>query len=393
MLVDMLQDDTDSLMSYNTKQQVLVKDRLLGFCEKLVQACVAFYVLIYVFMIREGYMEYENAKGITLAYPNGDAVSTGTGGAMHTRAFSTEDIVHPFLENGNVFVTTRLEIQTQSRGVCEDTLLPCHDVADCSKDVGASCSENGFCVEPSWCSPPDKQPEVYKLETDKLRLWVKSSIAFTTLVKKKTIVYSNKMDLPLQYPEPGFNTFNVKDILLMCEPPVRFEEVSELGAAVEVMMYWKCNVDGPFGCTPDVSARRIDSLFDADNIGFTFQSTDKLPDGRRRHEVRRGIRIYFKTSGRGGKMSMNAFVLKASTGASLLVLAPIITDFIMLRFLKFSVKYRARKYIYSQDFSDFWEELEAMEGSAEVDESKAEDLEDQEHEQEDEEWRNKMDQD
>lgn len=391
-VLDFLQQDTDHLLAYNTKQQVLIKDRMLGFTEKFVQACVAFYVIFFVFVVNEGYLEYENARGNLLTSASGSMVAQSNSGTMKTMFFSSEDITYPGLENGNVFLATRVDVVNEKKGVCEDTSMPCNTADDCSKDQGATCSENKFCVEKSWCPEPGELPEVYKMPTDKMRIWAKSSISFVQLHKGKTLFFSNIVDKPTQYPQPGFNTFTLRDILLLCNPPVRFEEVSELGAAIEVLFYWDCKVDNPFGCHPTVFARRIDSLLDTDNIGYAYKTAQEIGDGLRRTEHRKGIRLFFKSVGRGAKVSLSAMILKASTGASLLALAPIITDFIMLRALKLSRKYLARKYVYSQDFSDIWDELDALAVAGKLLGDKQEEegkqaVEDAEMDQEDETWR------
>merc|ERR1719375_1464618 len=101
--------------------------------------------------------------------------------------------------------------------------------------------------------------------------------------------------------------------------------------------------------------------------------------------------MMFRSVGQGKKISINVCILKMSTSASLLVLAPIIADFMMLQFFKDKKKFRARKFNHTQDFSDFFDNVQDKLDSLQDDEG--EDLEDQLYEQEDEEWKRNMEED
>merc|ERR1719359_1018289 len=116
--------------------------------------------------MNEGYFEYEHAKGNMLVSSSGSLVASSNSGALKTLYFSPEDVTHPGLENGNVFITTRVEVAREKRGVCEDMHMPCSTADDCSKSQGATCSENKLCMEQSWCPVQGEIPEVYKLQSD-----------------------------------------------------------------------------------------------------------------------------------------------------------------------------------------------------------------------------------
>lgn len=389
-ILGVLQEDSDKLLSYHTKQQVNVLDRSLGIINYMIQVGVMIYVVGFVFIYDQGYLEAEQSRGLISTQANGEAVSVSTG-TMRSRFFANEEITYPTLEQGNVFVATRVEVTDENRGVCEDVNSVCASDADCTPDIGATCTENGMCLEPSWCpAVEDAVPEVFKLETSGFRIWVKSSILFDRIAHGK--IYATDMSQPILYPEPGFNTFTVRDLLLLCDPPVRYEEVSELGAAIEVQFVWTCNIDNPFPCVPTIEARRIDVLLSETEIGFKFKKKMDLGEDSRRLETRHGIRFYFKTVGTGKKFSVSAMIFKISTGIALLGFSPIIADFMMLNCFKLSKKYEARKYIYSQDFSEYFESLEAQgKTGSKVDDEDDDDEDDEEENDEDEEWRRRMD--
>lgn len=361
-LLDTIQGDPDRQFAYNTRQQVAIRDMFLGLIEKSVQFTVVVYVFFGVLLYFEGYLEFEHAQGALAVQLSGSAVATSTG-KMRSHYFSAEELTYPYIENQNVFVATRIDVAEQKRCVSEDPAFPCLTDADCSKDIGAACSENKLCVEPTWCTPGETQAiEAYKLDgVQHLRMWMKSTISFPQL--DKNVKFTSKMDAPVMYPRPGFNTVTVKDLLLLCEPPVRFEEISELGAAIEVQLHWPCQLDRAklFGCTPEVRTRRIDSILDPENIGFGYQRIvgDLGPDARLL-EKRRGIRFYFSSTGHGSQFSFSIVIFKISTGMALLNFAPVITDIMMLKVFKLKQKYYARKYDVTEDFSKAAELIEKM---------------------------------
>jgi hypothetical protein len=348
------------------------------------------YIIGYVFVYEEGYLKKETSQGLAVTAVSGDVVADGQSGDS-SLYFSADDLVYPGLENGNVFVTTKLQIQKQKRGVCEDQTMQCATTDDCSKDVGAECTSNRFCKEPSWCD--EGKAQVYKLQSDTTQMWVKSAIQFSTDTNIPAF-YSNEMETPIMYPAANFNTFSVRDLLQACDPPVQFEEISELGAAIEVQFTWNCQVDSVRGhCQPVINARRVDSLFDSSSIGFGFSHAeygvgDQDPDFRTKM-TRSGVRFYFRTMGNGRAVDPSEIIFKLSTGGALIGFAPIIADVIMLNCFKLSKKYRARKYEVTEDLGDYFEEAKsgldlkdqlAAEIAQMYDEGEDDDYDDEEHE-------------
>lgn len=351
-MMDLLKEDVDRLLSYNTKRQVNILDRWLGLTNIFLQLSIVSYIVIYVFLIKKGYLEYEQAFGVATTSVSGDVLGMSAGSTEY-RYFSADELVYPPLENGNVFITTKLDIYEQTRRVCEDVTMPCYSDDDCSVVVGGKCTENGLCEEPSWCS--DGQPESFSLDTGLFQVWIRSGIQF--MHDRDKIFGAAKHRKPILYdPEDkgtGFNTFTVRDLLQFCDPPVRFEEVSELGAAIEVQIGYHCNVNAPVeDCHEEIHARRVDALFDENNIGFTFAYPEYTSATTRRLHDLRGIRLYVRTVGTGYFTSIPVTVMMLSTGIALLGFAPVLTDKIMLSFFPRKEKYAARKYEKSPDFSE-----------------------------------------
>jgi hypothetical protein len=310
------------------------------------------YIVGYMFIYKKAYLEYEQAKGAVTTHVFGDALSTSTGKPA-TRYFSTEEITYPGLENGNVFVTTRQTVHRQMRGFCEDPTTPCISDAECTIGGEGHCSSNGLCVEHSWCDQEEK-PEIYELDTASLQIWTRSSVQFLKISPER--VFSNDGNTPA--PTRGINTFSVSELLMKCEPsPVRYEEVAELGAAIEVTFVWDCDIKSK--CEPSIRVRRLDTIFDPDAIGFGFSFPEYVDDDHRLRNEVRGIRIFFKTFGTGKRFSVAATITKASMGASLIALARLVADLLMTKVFFLRSKYKARKYENTPDFSEYMEEVNA----------------------------------
>ena len=198
--------------------------------------------------------------------------------------------------------------------------------------------------------------ETYELDAvADLAIWIKSSIQFVGMAPAK--IWSTEMDHA--YPEPGYNLFTVRDLLLLCEPtPVRFEEISKLGAAIEVQFLWNCHIDND-KCKPEVKVRRLDTLFDEAQFGYFFDDAEYISDDERYLKKNNGVRIFIRTVGVGHRLSVIKLVMKASTAGTLLTVAPLIADLLMLQVLALRKRYFARKYEVSPDFSEYQEQLEA----------------------------------
>jgi hypothetical protein len=345
--------DYDKTLSYNTRQQLRIQDRYLGCLYYFITGLIVTYILVFVFVIDKAYNVYEEAEGSIATEVSGDAYGVSGESTEGARYFSAEDLTHPGLEAGTVFVSTRQKIFNQKRGVCEDRTKPCEIDEDCTKFLSGTCSEKGFCLEQSWCNVED-EPQSYEMDVSNVKIWRKSNVHFVQLAPEN--IYSTE-DNHGGYPTEGYNMFSVRELLNLCEPvPVRYEEVSELGAAISVQFAWNCDVEKP-RCTPEVTAKRVDVLFDKKNIGYSFTFAEYKSDDERLLYMVQGVRIYFATVGRGRKVSIVAALFAISTTTGLLGIANIFSDLIMIRFMSKGKTYRARKYDQSPDFSNAIDEL------------------------------------
>mmetsp|Transcript_76907 Transcript_76907/g.135489 ORF Transcript_76907/g.135489 Transcript_76907/m.135489 type:complete len:386 (+) Transcript_76907:78-1235(+) len=343
-------EDPDKMFSYSTKQQVEVRNKWIGLIQYTLQTAMVVYIVFGIFIYSQGYLDYEPSRGATATHVHGEVLAASSG-KVGSRYFSAEEITYPGLENGNVFVTTKSVVTRQKRGVCEDKMMPCTEDSDCHAEVQGLCT-NGFCVESSWC-PTEDQDEIYELDVADLSIWVKSSIQFVGMAPNK--IWSTEIDHA--YPEPGYNLFTVRELLLKVEPtPVRFEEIRDLGATIEVQFIWNCQVTDET-CKPEVKVRRLDILFDADQFGYFFNHAEYISEDERYLNQVHGVRIFLRTVGSGKRLNLVKLIMKASTAGTLLTIAPLIADLLMLQVFAQAKKYFARKYEISPDFSEYMDQL------------------------------------
>lgn len=355
-MTDLMGGDPDQMLAYHTQMQVNILDSRLGLMNTVLQIGVAVYVA-YDLYFNEGYYQYEASRGVAITHNSGDAYVASKGKPGH-RYFSADEIGIPGLENGNRFVATKITVRKQKRSVCEDPEKKCKSNSDCSFQVGGVCTPNGVCEEPSWCNVADPAnpmgTEIYDIPSSEHLIWVKSAIQYLQIAPDRLV--HSEMTKPIRYPADNFNMFTLKDILDLCYPKVHFEEVSQLGAAIEVQFIYDCVVNSKLEhCRPRVSARRLDSLFvtpEFQDIGFGFNKAYYFADGQERELLEvRGIRLYFRAVGTGREISPIVLMMRFSTGLALLGIATVLTDVIMLRFMSLKAKYFARKYLESEDFS------------------------------------------
>merc|ERR1719468_827921 len=68
--------------------------------------------------------------------------------------------------------------------------------------------------------------------------------------------------------------------------------------------------------------------------------------------------MFFRTVGCGAMHDTNAAILKFATTTSLVVLAPMIADLLMLHLFAYRKRYRARKFDESPDFSSLVKKID-----------------------------------
>ena len=121
--------DLDELFSYQTKKEVRMLDRRLGYLCWGIRLLVWGYIIGFVFVANEGYTQQEVSHGHVLTQVEGSTFSMSKGVA---RSWDAIDASRPSLENGALFLATQvLHTQHQTMDNCTTPSKKCSLDADC----------------------------------------------------------------------------------------------------------------------------------------------------------------------------------------------------------------------------------------------------------------------
>ena len=199
--------DLDELFSYNTKKEVRMLDRRLGYLCWSVRLLVWGYIVGYVFIANEGYTQQETAHGHVLTSVEGSTFSMTRTGA---RAWDAVDASRPSLESGALFIATQvLHTQGQVMGNCTSPTKKCSLDADCEKrpPLAEGICSAGMCWEMQWCPAQSETgsdlTDIHSLEgSDGFTIWFKAAIQFTSL--DATRIFSTMAEhVPVRYAAPA----------------------------------------------------------------------------------------------------------------------------------------------------------------------------------------------
>eukprot|EP00435_Cladocopium_sp_Y103_P045828 s559_g13.t1 len=207
--------DADEVFAYDTVKLVRILDRRLGFVYWGIQALVAFYMIVIVFIINKAYQDTEKSTGWMLTKVVKPQIShLGISWDAYDR------ITNPG-ESGAVFVPTRILItrgQTQEDEYCESPSHPCKEARDCNvgdpKVQKMEC-QNGFCMRRQWCPAENANwptTETHYLDFEKVELWFKSYVHYHKFGLDVSTA-DEKESIP--YPHRGANTYRLQDLIRM----------------------------------------------------------------------------------------------------------------------------------------------------------------------------------
>ena len=113
-----MKQDVDRLLSYETKQQVNILDKWLGFANVGFQLCILTYIVGFVFVYDNGYLGFEHARGITTTHVNkgSDVVVQSSGKIVGSSCIfilklSTTERLHPGFSVFSLKLDDRVIIQ------------------------------------------------------------------------------------------------------------------------------------------------------------------------------------------------------------------------------------------------------------------------------------------
>jgi len=394
--------DLDEVFSYQTTKEVRMLDRRLGMVCWLIRAVVIFYVVGYVFLLREGYTETEKSVGHVISSVNGSTYSTVSQSNNHHRPWDAVDVATPSLENGAVFVGTTIYTTGQQYiDNASNLLLSCtpeSELANCGPPdlpLNQGKCVSGYCVQLLWTpsySPNDQHTHKNEMETaDQLGVWLRSMIVFPTLDEARTFstIAANEEPVPYNGGKGGVTVtedsetsgtigdgssaipdyFTIGELLTLAG--TSYTTIKPTGCTLSIQFYWSCFVDGS-SCYPKMKVARLDT--NEKRRGFDYQYahyyrgvSPKPEDNGKTIDLRdlytaHGVRLLLTSQGEGKKVSLSAIILQISAGIALLWLAGFVADFLMLYVLPERKHYRTYKQERTPDFSDLRNKIAEVEG-------------------------------
>jgi len=224
-------------------------------------------------------------------------------------AYDSVDLVTPFLEQGAVFIMTKLR-KTQGQ------------------------TRLGF---GSWTPSPTT-----------------GGVTLTTDVENFKIQYSAFAVFPLidptgekrfqtrgfnSAPDPSFNNvISVKELLTMAKTD--YKTVASTGGVFQVTVFWDCLLLSS-ECIPELKVSRLDPAKSGFSLWKTHHYTTTLGKQRDVEEIT-GIRFIWKPAGTGNQIDFVSIIFYLAAGAALLPIANIVTEAVMMYVLPERKHYSSR---------------------------------------------------
>lgn len=324
-------------------------DRRLGFIYCSVVLLVFFYIIVGVFIVRQGHLDTEKTMGWILT-------KADTPGHWDEQVpFDIFDAVtsNP-AEQGAAFIPTRVVVtkgQADKGDFCPSPVHTCKQDDDC--DIGnpelqkPKCEE-GMCMRRQWCpaeNPHGSASEVhYNSDYANVELWYQTYVHFH---KFMVDVSTADEDVKIAFPNKGANTIALHDILRIAN--INAKEVRDNGAVMLMNAVYNCNLD----------AKTCDSTLESMNVdtksGYNTVHNHYYVEGgvRKRDSYHMyGVRVVAFATGLGSRTSLSMIVLQISSGMALLTLGRSFADFCLRFLLPQSKHYTEQKVKQAQYDSD-----------------------------------------
>ncbi|XP_070774031.1 P2X purinoceptor 5 [Enoplosus armatus] len=368
-----------SLLNYKTEKYVIAENRKIGILFRLYQLAVLGYIIGWVFVVKKGYQEREEAiqtsvitklKGVTLTN------SSETG--LHL--WSAEDYVIP--PNGEqVFfiVTNYIETPNQRLGMCAESFkVPngrCQSDDDCMEGetviaghaknlllspsgikTGLCLNSTGTCQIHAWCPVEySKRPtEPLLSEAENFTIYIKNFIRFPKFEFSKSNVLETADDRYLKRcsydseNHPYCPIFRLGELVSWTGHD--FQDMAVKGGSVGILIEWICDLDKDSSqCNPHYSFTRLDmNLNSSVTSGYNFRYARYYKDEngetyRTLYKVY-GIRFDIMINGQAGKFSIVPTIITIGSGVALLGAGAFACDMILLYMMNTSSFYRERKF-------------------------------------------------
>lgn len=351
------------ICAYNTNRVVRIKDVRLGGIYWFMVTCIIMYSIIFVFSMEGRHTEQATGVGTAITKFKGKGFSGD-------KVFDGTDLRFPVIEPQGAFIMTRrIQQKEQKVGMCVDWDSP----KKCPCKANSTCT-NGYCAVKHWCPSigdyNSKEPPasavidiIEGLEDSVLD--IASAIGFPSIGNDFFVTGSDP-----QIKNP-FASIRIGDLLAMTRPPLKMEDVQQRGALISVNLMWQCDMGVSDHCEPTVVVKRLDG-----GQGFV-QKRARHRRNSNGDEVRDavylfGVRVLVDCSGVGRRPSLSLIVVQIGSCISLLRVAMMLADFIMLKLYPNEDRreaYQKCKIQETDDYSDLQDRLNLIKEENQRDEA------------------------
>mmetsp|Transcript_29701 Transcript_29701/g.76189 ORF Transcript_29701/g.76189 Transcript_29701/m.76189 type:complete len:357 (-) Transcript_29701:67-1137(-) len=342
--------DADDVFAYDTVKEVKVLDRRLGIVYYVTLFIIFVYVVLYVFMIKRQYLDFEKSTGWIIA-----AVSNPTFSEDGFPWDIYDSVTNPG-EAGAVFIPTRIMVtKAQTEGYCPSPLHKCSDDEDCQvgNDVLSKECVDGFCKRFQWCPPESTQEsettKEYLIDAERFKISLKTYVHFHKFSAsgESVDIQTTKETEMIDYPASQPNTYPMHDLLRMAN--VKLKDIQQNGCMMFLNALYRCDLYTE-KCSPKVEVSTIDAT-----TGYTYPNAHYYTqDGTRMRDFYRhyGIRFAAFATGIGEKPSFAMTVLQISSAIALLACASFAGDAALQYIVPERRHYIQQKIIETEDFND-----------------------------------------
>ncbi|XP_071790376.1 P2X purinoceptor 4-like [Asterias amurensis] len=381
----------NAAFEYDTQKIVHIKNKKIGFLNRLMQLAIIGYIIGYAIVYKKGYQSTDivvssvtsKMKGVSYTNISGlpDLNIDENETAPYNRIWDVSDYVIPPQQSDAFFVMTNMIITpNQKRGKCAEDPdmfnVSCSPSAQqCQKGVpvrngnGVQTGECGNFTFPNgstthtceifaWC------PVEYDVNPTQSEPVLNDARDFTVLVKntatypkfkfsKRNILESsNKTYLQIckynSRTDPYCPIFRLGDIVH--ETGEDFKTMAYSGGVVAISINWDCNLDySQKECRPVYTFARLDNKDAKLAKGYNFRYSHYYQDtrGADSRTLYKAYGILFKiiVTGTARKFDFVPLMLNIGSGLALLTMSTIACDIIVCYILKGRDYYKKKKYM------------------------------------------------
>ncbi|XP_017268032.1 P2X purinoceptor 5 isoform X2 [Kryptolebias marmoratus] len=282
-----------SLLNYKTEKYVIAENRRIGILFRLYQLAVLGYIIGWVFIVKKGYQEREEAIQTSVITKLKGVTRTNTS-ESGPYLWSAEDYVIP--PNGEqVFfiITNYIETPNQRLGFCAESFkVPdgrCQSDDDCLEGesviagngikTGLCLNSTGTCEIHAWCPVEHSKRPLEPLlnEAENFTIYIKNFIRFPKFEFSKSNVLETSDESYLKtcsYEKenhPYCPIFRLRD--LVSSTGHDFQDMAGKGGSVGILIEWYCDLDKDSSkCNPQYSFTRLDmDLNNSVTSGYNFR--------------------------------------------------------------------------------------------------------------------------